>query len=98
MLTIQITVAAVQLTVNNDTVKHVKLAISLNQAAASRQQKNQKLGTGGYEVPGIILLRVLKGALRFDRGKDMSVHISTCTSYDFNTLTTGISTSRRKNV
>jgi hypothetical protein len=37
----------------------------------------------GYEVHGIILLRNLKGAVRLDRGKDMSVHVSTCTSYHF---------------
>jgi hypothetical protein len=30
----------------------------------------------GYEVSGIIFLRDLKGTVRLDRGKDMSVHIS----------------------
>jgi hypothetical protein len=39
------------------------------------------------KVPGIILLRYFKGAMRLDRSKDMSVHVSTCTSYDFNALT-----------
>jgi hypothetical protein len=29
----------------------------------------------GYEVPGMILLRYLRGAMRHDRSKDMSVHI-----------------------
>jgi hypothetical protein len=49
-----------------------------------------------------------KGSLWFDRTKDMSVHVSTCTNYDFNALTpimwklwrwydVCISTSRRKN-
>jgi len=28
-----------------------------------------------YEVPGMILLRDLKGAVRLDRSKDMSVHV-----------------------
>jgi hypothetical protein len=41
----------------------------------------------GCEVYRIILLRDLKGAMRLDRSKDMSVHVSTCTSYDSNTLT-----------
>jgi hypothetical protein len=41
----------------------------------------------GREVPGMILLRDLKGAMRLDHSKDMSVHVSTCTSYDFNALT-----------
>jgi hypothetical protein len=41
-----------------------------------------------YEVPGMILLRNLQGAMRLDRSKDMSVHVSTCTSYDLNALTT----------
>jgi hypothetical protein len=40
-----------------------------------------------YDVPGMILLHDLKGTMRLDRSKDMSVHVSTCTSYDFNTLT-----------
>jgi hypothetical protein len=38
----------------------------------------------GYEVPGIVLLRDFTGSMRFDRSKDMSVHVTTCTSYDFN--------------
>jgi hypothetical protein len=33
----------------------------------------------GYEVAGVILLRCLNGAMRLDRSKDMSVHVSTCT-------------------
>jgi len=41
----------------------------------------------GYEVLGMILLRDLKGAMRLDRSKDMSVRVSTCNSYDFNALT-----------
>jgi hypothetical protein len=40
-----------------------------------------------YEVPGLILLCYLKGAIRLDRNKNMSVHVSTCTSYSFNALT-----------
>jgi len=40
----------------------------------------------GYEVPGMILLRDLKGTVRFERSKDMSMHVSTCISYDFNAL------------
>jgi len=35
----------------------------------------------------VILLRYLKGARKLDRSKVMSVHVSTCTSYDFNALT-----------
>jgi len=34
----------------------------------------------------MILLLGLKGAMRLDRSKDMSLHVSTCTSYDFNAL------------
>jgi hypothetical protein len=41
----------------------------------------------GYEVPGMILLRHLKGAMPLDRSKDMSTHVLTCITYDFNTLT-----------
>jgi hypothetical protein len=41
----------------------------------------------GYEVPGMILLRDLKGAMRLDRSKDMSMRVSTCTNYYFNALT-----------
>jgi hypothetical protein len=40
-----------------------------------------------YEVPEMILLHYLKGAMRVDRNKDMSLHVSTCTSYDFSALT-----------
>jgi Leu/Phe-tRNA-protein transferase len=40
----------------------------------------------GYEVRGIILLRNLQGAIRLDRRKFMSVHVSTCTSYDINAV------------
>jgi hypothetical protein len=35
----------------------------------------------------MILLRNLKGHMRFDRSEDMPVHVSTSTSYDFNALT-----------
>jgi len=38
------------------------------------------------EIPGMILLCNLEGAMQFDCSKDMSVHVSTCTSYDFNVL------------
>jgi len=41
----------------------------------------------GYEVPGMILLLDSEGVIRLDRSKDMSVHVSTCASYDFNALT-----------
>jgi len=34
----------------------------------------------------MILLRELKGARRLDGSKNMSVHVSTCTSYNFNAL------------
>jgi len=40
-----------------------------------------------YEVPGMILLRDLKGVMRLDRSKDTSVRVSVGTSYDFNALT-----------
>jgi len=40
-----------------------------------------------YEVPGIILLRDLNGTMQLDRSKDMSVHVSTCISYNLNALT-----------
>jgi hypothetical protein len=44
----------------------------------------------GYEVPGLILLRDLKGAMRLHRSKGMSVHISTCLSHGFNALTPAV--------
>jgi hypothetical protein len=37
----------------------------------------------GYEGPGTILLH----DLQVDHSKDMSVYVSTCTSYDFNPST-----------
>jgi hypothetical protein len=50
-------------------------------------KRNLKYTQCGYEVPRMILMHDLKGAMRLDRSKDMSVHVSTCTSYDFNALT-----------
>jgi len=44
----------------------------------------------GHEAPGMILLGNLKGALRLDRSKDTSLHVSTCTSYDFIILTPAV--------
>jgi len=41
-----------------------------------------------YEVPGMILLCYLKGAMRLDRNEDISVHVSTCISYDFSAFMT----------
>jgi hypothetical protein len=41
----------------------------------------------GREVPGMILLRDLQGAVRLDRSKNVFVHVSTCASYDFNAAT-----------
>jgi hypothetical protein len=32
-------------------------------------------------------MRDLKGAMQSDHSKDMSVHVASCTSYDFNALT-----------
>jgi hypothetical protein len=40
-----------------------------------------------YDVPRMILLCNVKEAMRLDHSKDMFVHVSTCTSYDFNALT-----------
>jgi hypothetical protein len=40
----------------------------------------------GYEVTGMILFCYLKGAMRIDCSNEMSVHVSTCTSYDFKAL------------
>jgi hypothetical protein len=39
----------------------------------------------GYEVPGMILLRFLKGTMPLDHRKDMSLDVSAYTGYDFNT-------------
>jgi hypothetical protein len=41
----------------------------------------------GYEVSGIISMRNLKGAMRLDRSKDMSVRVLACVNYDFNAFT-----------
>jgi hypothetical protein len=35
----------------------------------------------------MILLRNLQGAMRLDHSKYMSLHVSNCTHYDFNALT-----------
>jgi hypothetical protein len=43
----------------------------------------------GYEVPGIILLSKLTGVTRLDHSKDMSVHVLTCTNYNFNACGAG---------
>jgi hypothetical protein len=40
----------------------------------------------GYDVPGIILLRDLKVAMRLNRAKGISVHVSTFTIYYLNVL------------
>jgi hypothetical protein len=40
-----------------------------------------------YEVHGTVLLSDFMGAMRLDRSKDMSMHVSTCTCYDLNALT-----------
>jgi hypothetical protein len=40
-----------------------------------------------YDVPGMILLLDLKGAVRLDRSKHTSVRVSFCTIYDLNMLT-----------
>jgi hypothetical protein len=37
-----------------------------------------------YEAPGMILLCNSRGAMWLDCSKNMCVHVSTCTSYDFN--------------
>jgi hypothetical protein len=39
-----------------------------------------------YGVLGMILLHDLKGVAQFDCTKNMSVHVSISTSYDFDTL------------
>jgi len=41
----------------------------------------------GYEVPGTILLRDLKGAMRLHRNRNMTMHITFCNTYDLNALT-----------
>jgi hypothetical protein len=51
-----------------------------------RHLRKRGLTWCGYEVPGMVSLRDLKGDTRLDRSKDMSVHVSTCTSYDLNAL------------
>jgi hypothetical protein len=35
---------------------------------------------------GMTLLHNLKGAMQHNHSKDTSVHVSTCISYDFNTV------------
>jgi len=39
-----------------------------------------------YEISRMILLCDFKGAMQRDHNKDMSVHVSTCTSYNWNAL------------
>jgi hypothetical protein len=63
----------------------------------SREEKNStsdgdpqqvvKLIRCGHVVSGIILLRDLTGAMQLELGKEISVHIPPCTSYDLNALT-----------
>jgi len=38
----------------------------------------------GYKAPGMILLCNSLGAMWLECSKDVSVHVSTCTNYDFN--------------
>jgi hypothetical protein len=38
----------------------------------------------GYEVPGMILMLDFKRTMRLDRSKDIYVHDSACTTYNFN--------------
>jgi hypothetical protein len=40
----------------------------------------------GYEVSGMSLLHDLQGPMGFDCSKDMSMHVSTCTIYNFSAL------------
>jgi len=40
----------------------------------------------GYEVSILLSLCNLKGAMQFNCTKDMSMHVLTCSSYNFNTL------------
>jgi hypothetical protein len=42
---------------------------------------------GGYDIPGMILLRNLQGATRLNLTISILVPVSTCTMYDFNALT-----------
>jgi hypothetical protein len=39
----------------------------------------------------MILLLDLQGAMRLDRSKDTSVHVSTCATYDLNSITPAVS-------
>jgi hypothetical protein len=50
---------------------------------AESKKNNGDLTQYGYEVPGLSLLRYLKGTMLLDSTKDMSMHVSTCTIYDF---------------
>jgi len=59
----------------------------LNQTINGYNHSTRECTHCGYEVPIMILLRDLKGTVRLDRSKYISVHVSTCTKYDFNTLT-----------
>jgi hypothetical protein len=43
-----------------------------------------------YKVPGMTSFLDFKGAMRLDRNKVISMHISTCTSYDFKALTPAV--------
>jgi hypothetical protein len=44
----------------------------------------------GYEDPGVILLHGSKELMQLGCSKDMFVHLSTSTNYDFNALTPAV--------
>jgi len=44
----------------------------------------------GHEFHKMILLHNLKGAMRLDCSKDMSVHVLICTTYNFSALTLAV--------
>jgi hypothetical protein len=61
---------------------------STYEAGVSRRLKKKKKTQCGYEFPGTMLLHVLKGTTGLDhRSRDTSLHVSTCTNYDFKALT-----------
>jgi hypothetical protein len=69
-----------------DTVVKRKIPSPLRESNPDRPSRSPALyrlsyhGSCVYEVPRIIVLLNLKGAMRLGLSKDMSVHVSTCTS------------------
>jgi len=70
----------------NFAVFSLQMCVTGVQNFLNKTEEKSKNKRCDYEVPGMVLLNDLKGAMRFDRSEDMSVYVSTWINYDFNAL------------